>query len=190
MAENFGQFFIGRVSFLELPVRHLDADLLASYLRARLVENVEHLHQVRDPALPQVIRVQPERPQFLALDGRQDRLVDALNGAIVDVEPVEDDLEGGELRALADCLSEILHEISQHALLVGRKISVAAALEGQLHEGRTAPRQLQRRQLLLEVAEVLGGEELTGPLVRFVELGDHPLSICLMAMQYAGYITF
>jgi hypothetical protein len=25
------------------------------------------------------------------------------------------------------------------------------------------------------VAEVLGGEELTGPLVRFVELGDHPI---------------
>jgi hypothetical protein len=29
------------------------------------------------------------------------------------------------------------------------------------------------------VAEVLGGEELAGPLVRFVEFGDHPLSICL-----------
>ncbi len=63
------------------------------------------------------------------MDNGLDGLADALDGAIIDVEPVEDDLEGSHFQALPQGFIQVLHEVPQHALFVSREVAVSTTLK-------------------------------------------------------------
>ena len=79
LVEDVGQLRITGIALLELPIRHLDADFLASDLGTCLIENIKHLHKVLNPALAQVVGMQPNRAKLLTRQRRKDRLIDAFN---------------------------------------------------------------------------------------------------------------
>lgn len=61
-------------------------------------------------------------------------------------------------------------EILEHPFFVNGEIAISTAFEGKIDEGSIVQ---HRVQILLELSELVGGEELTGPLVGFVELCHH-----------------
>jgi hypothetical protein len=73
--------------------------------------------------------VDPERAQLLVVDDGLNGLADALDGAVVDVESIEDDLEGGDFRALSQGVIQIFHKVPEHAFFVSGKVAVSAALK-------------------------------------------------------------
>ena len=87
--------------------------------------------------------MQPNRAKLLTRQRRKDRLIDAFNRPIVDIETVEDNLESAQLGTLSHCVVEVSHEVTQHAVPVSWKITVPAALKRQFHEGRIATSQFQ-----------------------------------------------
>lgn len=155
----------------------MDTDFFTGDFSTNIVNHIEKFNEIFNATLPEVVGVYPKGAELFIVDDGLDCLADALDGPIVYVEPVEDDLEGVQFRALPEGIVEVFHEVLEHAFLVLREVSVAAALEGEFHEGRVADERVQCGHLMSEVAEVLRCEEIAVLLVALVELGYHQINL-------------